>query len=188
MSFYSFTLFSSQVETHGKMRMCTTKEVWFDMAQLISLIDVVITILIPFGIILFTNISIYCKLVRGFSLDNPNKKRRFRFRKNDDYSTSRESYRDTRTEQKSRTELTNLHRNSVQTILIVNNKRRETISFSKDYFFKNLEVKKVNSYPELSSNYELKNEDFDNKKKKSNKQNSGLFKSFRYSLQFCEDL
>lgn len=145
--FYSYTYFSSHVEN----RMCTVKFAWLHVVKLMSLIDVFVTIFIPFIIILFTNISIYCKLMKKLNLGHAIN----RSRKNDELSTDA-SYVCMKVDDKSKMEHSDAIA-SINTILLSG--RRKTVSSTRERVMgPNLDIRKQVSYPELSSFNELKNE------------------------------
>lgn len=64
MLFYSFTIFTSGIETDNGIRACVTKEPWVSFVKKFSFIDIWLTIIIPFIIILIVNVSISIKLMR----------------------------------------------------------------------------------------------------------------------------
>ncbi|RMZ95397.1 thyrotropin-releasing hormone receptor [Brachionus plicatilis] len=61
--FYSFTIFTSGIETDNGTKACVTKAYWISFVKKFSFIDIWITIIIPFFIILIVNASISVKLM-----------------------------------------------------------------------------------------------------------------------------
>lgn len=62
--FYSFTIFTSDIESENGNRVCVTKESWVNFVKKFSFIDIWMTIIIPFIVILIVNASISVKLMR----------------------------------------------------------------------------------------------------------------------------
>ncbi|CAF0931409.1 unnamed protein product [Brachionus calyciflorus] len=63
--FYSFSLFTTGIEYENNLKVCVTYENWVSFVKKISFVDIWITIIIPFLIILIVNISISLKLMRN---------------------------------------------------------------------------------------------------------------------------
>jgi hypothetical protein len=63
MTFYSFSLITSGLEVHNSLEACVPREKWLNFVQLMSLLDTIIAIIIPFFIIFITNTLIAGKLM-----------------------------------------------------------------------------------------------------------------------------
>lgn len=79
--FYSFSLFSTSIVQIGESKSprCSILEDWFNVVNLMSFIDTITTMIVPFLLILVINILIVCKLVgnkpfkRVISFNKPKK-------------------------------------------------------------------------------------------------------------------
>lgn len=176
MTFYSFSLVISGTETYGSRSMCSVSEKWVSLAKIMSITDVFLTIFVPFGIILFTNISIYCKLMKKYRFDaTPNgNTSNILVRPNEDFSTDA-MYHSSRLDERVKYDHLEV-RHSVNAILIYDQSRRKTVSFPKNERIMR-KVKKINSYPELSSASENNKYQIE-KPGKKNTQNFRIFKKF----------
>lgn len=158
--FYSFSYFSSHVEENDNQKRCEVKDKWHKIVQSMAIIDVFVTILIPFVIILFTNISIYLKLMKNLNIDHGF----VRKSKNDEYSTDA-SFLGGKIDEKFKTETNEF---SVKNSIVLSS-RRKTVSIIRDQFLKpHLELKKQISYPELSSFNEKNEKEMPTHKKTNN--------------------
>ncbi|RNA41313.1 thyrotropin-releasing hormone receptor-like [Brachionus plicatilis] len=145
--FYSFSYFSSHVHEYENQKRCVIKEKWHKIVQLMAIIDVFVTILIPFVVILFTNISIYFKLMKNLNLENGFERKR----KNEEFSTDA-SFLGAKINDK-------IEANEfVAKNSILLSGRRKTVSIIREnYLNPQIELKRQISYPELSS-FNEKNE------------------------------
>lgn len=124
-----------------------------------AIVDVFVTILIPFVIILFTNISIYFKLMNNLNIEHGFERKR----KHEEYSTDA-SFLAAKIEEKIKSEANEFTFKNSKVL----NTRRKTVSIIRDQFLKpQIELKKQISYPELSS-FNEKNEDQIPAQKKTN--------------------
>ena len=66
--FYSYTLVTSslEIDINNRTLECVTVRKWHDLADFLSFIDTIQTIIIPFVLISFINISVLFKLVKKF--------------------------------------------------------------------------------------------------------------------------
>lgn len=64
MSLYSFSIVTSGLEVHKNSYYCVTKEKWFSLVKLMAFGDTIITMIIPFFLILLSNVLIIVKLFR----------------------------------------------------------------------------------------------------------------------------
>jgi hypothetical protein len=72
LAFYSWVWLTTGVEAIGSQMRCETKTEWFFIAEKLGLIDIVLTIFVPFLIIIIANLLISLKLMRSVTQRDPN--------------------------------------------------------------------------------------------------------------------
>lgn len=64
--FYGYVIFTSGLEYKDSEYVCITYVEWFDIVKVMSVIDTVISMIVPFILITFSNIAIIFKLSTVF--------------------------------------------------------------------------------------------------------------------------
>lgn len=74
---YSYSLISSELEVYEGKTLCITLKKWFDLVNFMAFLDTIVTMIVPFFIIFFSNVLIVVKLMqfknpchRNFNLDD----------------------------------------------------------------------------------------------------------------------